>query len=178
MLPSLYDDERRWLMRVATMLVLGSVAVLPLTIQASSVAVAAREPARVENVTLTTPARLTFPGFSIRRDPFVPDEAVREKLEGAAMHVGEGDDLGMALPPNAGAAGTVVASPLRGAPAIAPSVRAVVLGDPARALVEENGSVRVLGIGDRIGDLRVIAIGSGGIALSDGTHLLLATRRQ
>ncbi len=178
MLPGLYDDERRWLMRVAAMLVLGSLAMLPLTIQMSSVAVAAGEPAWVQNVSPATPPRLTFPGFSISRDPFVPDEAVREKLEGAAMHLGQGDDIGVVLPPNAGADGAVVASLPAGGPAIAPSVRAVVLGNPARALVEENGSVRVLGIGDRIGDLRVIAITSGGIALSDGSHLLLAAQRQ
>jgi hypothetical protein len=39
--------------------------------------------------------------------------------------------------------------------------------------------VRVLAVGDRIGDLRVTAIAAGGITLSDGTHMpLTVTQRQ
>jgi hypothetical protein len=53
-------------------------------------------------------------------------------------------------------------------------VRAVVLGNPARALVEEGGSVRVLGIGDRVGGSTVEAITADGITLSDGTRLTIA----
>jgi hypothetical protein len=141
MLPGLYDDDRRTLLRLGTMLILGGVAVLPLTTQGSSVAGAAGAPPQAENVTLAIPARLTFPGFSVNRDPFVPNHAVREKREGA--------------------------------PAAAPVIRAVVLGNPARALVEEDGTVRVLAVGDRIGDLRVTAITAGGVTLSDGTHVPL-----
>jgi hypothetical protein len=159
MLPGLYDDERRTLMRLASMLILGGVAVLPLTTQGSSVAGAAGTTLQTETLRLPIPTRLTFPGFSASRDPFVPDEEVREKLENAAIHIPR-------------------ASLETSAQGAAPVIRAVVLGNPARALVEEDGTVRVLAVGDRIGDLRVTAIAAGGITLSDGTHMLLTVAQR
>jgi hypothetical protein len=159
MLPGLYDDERRTLMRLASMLILGGVAVLPLTTQGSSVAGAAGTTLQTETLRLPIPTCLTFPGFSASRDPFVPGEEVREKLD-AAIHIPS-------------------ASLQTSAQGAAPVIRAVVLGSPARALVEEDGTVRVLAVGDRIGDLRVTAIAAGGITLSDGTHMpLTVTQRQ
>jgi hypothetical protein len=154
MLPGLYDDERRSLKRLATMLILGAAAVLPLTTQSSSVAGAADVHTQSLGAGLVLPARLTFPGFSVSRDPFVPAQAVREKLAGTAMPTSAGPG-----------SGTVI-------------VRAIVLGDPARALVEESGTVQIIAVGDRIGELRVIAITAAGITLSDGSHLMLAVQRQ
>ncbi|MGD0969381.1 MAG: hypothetical protein ABR949_13970 [Candidatus Aquilonibacter sp.] len=158
MLPGLYDDERRTLMRLASMLILGGVAVLPLTTQGSSVAGAAGTTLQTETLRLPIPTRLTFPGFSASRDPFVPDEEVREKLD-AAIHIPS-------------------ASLQTSAQGATPVIRAVVLGNPARALVEEDGTVRVLAVGDRIGDLRVTAIAAGGITLSDGTHMPLTVAQR
>lgn len=166
MLPGLYDDERRSLKRVATMLIFAAAAVLPLTAQSSSVAGAADVPAKSQDASAVLPARLTYPGFSVSRDPFVPPADVRKKLERAAMRIGQANDVGVAFPSNAGVgSGTAI-------------VRAIVLGDPARALVEENGTVQVLAVGDRIGELRVTAITAGGVSLSDGSHLVLAVPRQ
>jgi hypothetical protein len=145
MLPGLYDDERCSLMRLAAMLILGGIAVLPLTTQGSSLAGAADAPVHTETATLATPARLVFPGFSVSRDPFVPTQAV------------------VVSPQNTGSA---------------PVVRAIVLGDPARALVEEDGTVRVLAVGDRVGGLRVAAITARGIWLSDGTRGPLTVARR
>ena len=172
MLPGLYDDERRKMVRLSMMLMLGGFAVLPLTAQSSFVAGAAGAHAPSYEASLTMPARLTFPAFSISRDPFVPSQGVRERLEGAAMRLGQGEDIGAVLPPNAGAAGAAPSLP-HTVPVAAPILRAVILGSPPRALVEEDGTVRVLAAGDRIGDLRVTAIGAQGVTLSDGTHLLL-----
>ena len=154
MIPGLYDDERRSLARWATMLILGGLAVLPVTTQSSSIAGASVVSAPTNDSGIELPSRLTFPGFSVRRDPFVPSHVGREKLESAAI------------------------APQPDAPAAVPIVRAVVLGNPARALVEEEGVVRVFAVGDRIGALAIAAITPSGITLSDGAHLLLAPQRQ
>jgi hypothetical protein len=159
MLPGLYDTDRRSLKRFAIMLIAGGVAVLPLTTQSSSIAGAAAAPGDTYDAGLARPTRLTFPGFSLSRDPFVPTQAIREKLEAGS-----------------GAAPTGLA-PYAPAP-VAPIVRAIVVGDPPRALVEEDGTVRVLALGDRIGTLRITAITTEGLTLSDGSHLLLAIPRQ
>jgi hypothetical protein len=158
MLPSLYDSDRVALMRLATMLIVAGVAVLPLTTQSSSIAGAADAPGQSNDARLARPARLTFPGFALSRDPFVPEQAIREKLA------------------HASAASTGL---VPGAPApVAPLVRAIVVGDPPRALVEEAGTVRVLALGDRVGALRITAITAEALTLSDGSHLLLATPHQ
>ncbi len=50
-------------------------------------------------------------------------------------------------------------------------IRAVVVGDDPRALVERKGEVRVLAIGDAVGTQRIVAIDALGIILGDGTRL-------
>jgi hypothetical protein len=159
MLPGLYDTDRRALMRLATMLIVGGVAVLPLTTQSSSIAGAADAPGQTSDPGLARPARLIFPGFSLSRDPFVPGQAIRQKLEAASGATPNGLALGAPVP-------------------VAPIVRAIVVGDPPRALVEEDGTVRVLALGDRIGALRITAITAEGLTLSDGSHLLLVVPHQ
>lgn len=70
MLPALYDDQRRVVARLAGMLILGASAVLAMTVQDSSVAIAQEAaPARVRALP-ALPGRLTFPAFTIARDPF------------------------------------------------------------------------------------------------------------
>jgi hypothetical protein len=159
MLPALYDDDRRSLARLASMLIIGAIGVLPLTTQSSSVAGAADVRARNDQTDLALPPRLTFPAYSVSRDPFVPEQSIRAKLDGSVLRVGQGSSIGVVLPP-----GTLSSASI---------VRAIVLGNPARALVEDGSSVRVLGIGDRIGELVVVAITADGITLSDGTRLML-----
>jgi hypothetical protein len=173
MLPALYDDDRRALGRLASMLIIGAIGVLPLTTQSSSVAGAADVRAQSDQSGLALPPRLTFPAYSVSRDPFVPEQSIRAKFEGSALRVGQGSEIGVVLPPNAGAEQNGTIAPLNGASPSAPIVRAIVLGDPARALVEVGGTVRVLGIGDRIGELAVAGITADGITLSDGTRLTL-----
>lgn len=173
MLPALFDDERRSLGRLASMLIIGAIGILPLTTQSSSVAGAADERAQSYKSGLALPPRLTFPEYSISRDPFVPEQPTRAKLEGSALRVGQGSEIGVVLPPNAGALQNGPIPPLIGASPSAPIVRAVILGNPPRALVEDGGTVRVLGIGDRIGELAVAGITADGITLSDGSRLTL-----
>lgn len=167
MLPPLHDDDRPALVRLATMLIAGALCVLPLTTQSSPVAGAAGVRDVADDANLTPPARLTFPVYEIDRDPFVPQGAVRAKLEGGAvpMTVGQGTNIGIVLPPNVGAGLGAV-------------VRAIVLGDPPRALIEVGGTVRVVGVGDRLGALTVAGITEGRVALSDGSALILDGNRK
>jgi hypothetical protein len=52
-------------------------------------------------------------------------------------------------------------------------VRAIVVGENSRALVEAGGATRLIGVGDRVGSLRVMAIRIDRIQLSDGSTALL-----
>ena len=173
MLPALHDDERRSLARLASLLIMGAIGVLPLTTQTSLVAGAADVRAQNDRSGLDLPPRLTFPAYSVSRDPFVPEQSIRAKFEGGALRDGQAGEIGVVLPPNAGAAQNGPIAQLNGASPSAPVVRAIVLGNPARALVEDAGSVRVLGIGDRIGELAVAAKTADGVTISDGTRLML-----
>jgi hypothetical protein len=172
MIPALYDDDRRALMRLASMLIAGALCILPLTTQTSPIAGAAGMHDLSDVAKLAPPARLTFPGYRISRDPFVVEGKMRAMLDvgGAPMSVGQGSDIGVVLPPNAAATqGSLPRLPL----GLEPIVRAIVLGDPPRALVEVGGAVRVVGVGDRLGTLAVVGIASGRVTLSDGSSLTL-----
>ncbi|HTZ55230.1 MAG TPA: hypothetical protein VMB20_09185 [Candidatus Acidoferrum sp.] len=175
MLPALHDDERRALARLATMLIAGALCVLPLTAQNSPSAGAAGVHDITSVPNLVPPERLTFPAYEINRDPFVPQGAMRVKLEGSTvpMSVGPSDDIGVVLPPNAGASQGGAPPSIPGGLVVGPVVRAIVLGDPPRALVEAGGTVRVLGVGDRLGALTVAGIVPGRVILSDGSALML-----
>jgi hypothetical protein len=175
MLPALHDDDRRALARLATMLIAGALCVLPLTTQSSPIAGAAGVHDVTDDPSLALPARLTFPAYEIVRDPFVPQGAMRAKLDAGAVSINmsQGTDIGIVLPPNAGASQGSVPQSIPGSPTLGPVVRAIVLGDPPRALIEAGGAVRVLGIGDRLGGLTVASIGEGRVTLSDGSVLLL-----
>jgi hypothetical protein len=174
MLPALYDEDRRALARLATMLVAGSLCVLPLTAQTSPIAGAAVIRDITQDPNLAPPSRLTFPAYEINRDPFVPQEAIRAKLDSAAsMLAGQSSEIGVVLPANAAALPSGIPASLPATFRIGPVVRAIVLGDPPRSLVEVAGSVHVLGIGDRLGDLTVVGITPGRVSLSDGSALVL-----
>ncbi len=58
------------------------------------------------------------------------------------------------------------------------AVHAVVTGSAARALVEENGRVRIVEPGDALGNARVEAIVGDGIRLSNGTFISLSDKQQ
>lgn len=180
MLPALRDDDRRALARLATMLISGALCVLPLTTQSSPIAGAAGVSDVTQDLNLTPPARLTFPAYEINRDPFVPQGAIRAKFDASAqsMNLGQGADIGVVLPPNAGATQGGVPQSAAGSSALAPIVRAIVLGDPPRALIDLSGTVRVLGVGDRLGALVVTGITEGRVTLSDGSALILDDSRK
>ncbi|HUA09827.1 MAG TPA: hypothetical protein VMA98_11220 [Candidatus Acidoferrales bacterium] len=146
MLPGLLDGERRALARLATMLVAGALCVLPMTTQGSSIAGASAVAARARAQSFAGPSPLAFPAYTVDRDPFVPADP---QVEDAPAEAPSGT-------------------------ASAPVLRAVIVGDPPRALVEVDGNVHVVGIGDRAGALTVVAIDADGIALSDGSRLTIS----
>ena len=164
MLPPLYDDQRRAIARVSTMLVLGAAAILPLTAQSSSIA-AARETGAAGTVAMPAlPGPITFPGFVLKRDPFAPRDAAAAASSvssSKALVSGQADEIGIVLPPNAGAGGTS-------------AVRAIVVGERTRALVDFGGSVRVLAVGDTVGTVKVVRISPAGVTFSDGSIWPLA----
>jgi hypothetical protein len=149
MLPALYDDDRRTLARLASMLIAGGLCILPLTTQTSPIAGAAGVHDTTDAAGLVPLARLTFPGYEINRDPFVPQGASGTTADAGEMQMSSGQSNDTKV------------------------VRAIVLGDPPRALIETGGTVRVLGIGDRLGALTVSGISSGRVTLSDGSSLIL-----
>lgn len=54
-------------------------------------------------------------------------------------------------------------------------VQAVALGADPRALVEVDGAVRVVAVGDRIGSDRVVSIGARGLRLASGRSIAVRT---
>jgi hypothetical protein len=176
MFPALYDDHRRALARLSAMLVIGAAAVLPMTSQSSSIASAQTATVAGIGELPTVPGPLTFPSFTLKRDPFrvdhIADGAAGTPSVRGTMISGQASEIGVVLPPNLGAGeGTPTVDPP--APAGTVVVRAIVVGDSARALVDVGGAVGVLGVGDAIGDQKIRAITSSGITLSDGTTIPL-----
>jgi hypothetical protein len=167
MLPALFDDERRMLTRLATMLCCGAFALLPLTTQTHGIASAegsALVPALRQP---DLPSRLTFPGIALARDPFVADPTVVLTAPTAEFET-NAHGIGVVLPPNAGAEGE--SSP---AIASASTVRAVVIGEQSRALVDTGDGVHVFSVGDRLGNATIVRIDRNGLTLSNGARVLL-----
>jgi hypothetical protein len=54
------------------------------------------------------------------------------------------------------------------------TLRAIVTGEPPRALIEEAGQARIVAPGDEVAGSRVRSIGNGTLQLEDGTQLVLA----
>jgi hypothetical protein len=104
---------------------------------------------------LQVPKQLVFPPIVVLRDPFRVEE-LAPKLPPIG---GDFTWSGLVLPPNAAVAG--------------PRLRAVIVGGPPRALIEENGRTRVVGIGSTIAGSAVSGISEREVRLEDGEALRL-----
>lgn len=168
---ALYDDERRTLIQTGVLLICGACAVLPFTISPASVSAQAQEaPNALYLAAPVVPGRLRFPDVSVNRDPFIPDQTGQSSLAVPLDASSSDGGIGIVLPPNPGASGDSI-------PSSAPTgiaVRAIVLGDQSRALIDIGSSVRVVGIGDLIGSATVRAIDAHRVILSNGMKLTLA----
>lgn len=124
-----------------------------------------------EELTLSTlPEPDTMRPLRIRRDPFVADPGADSRTAPSAqpaqngdnligMRVVQGDPTGITLPPNAG---------------VWARISAIVSGGgSSRALVEENGQTRVVGVGDMLEGSKVVAIDASGLRLENGVRLVL-----
>jgi len=165
MLPPLRDSRRRTLLRLSLMVCCVSAALLPLTGGSSGDASASPAVTEAGPALPAVPAALRFPSVAVSRDPFVPD---------AMPDVAPIDgDVDIVLPPNAGANGTPLPPAAEGVPNQV-VVRAVVIGPSSRALVDQNGKVSVLAVGDMLGGVPIQSIDSQGIVLSNGTRIAMA----
>ncbi len=169
----LSDEQRQDLMRLALMIVCGGTAILPFTVPPTSPIARAQTVARGSLIALPEiPGRLDYPAIEIERDPFVADKTALPPDVHAGPGVSHGtDEIGIVLPPNAGAAG--VTSPATAGSV--PIVRGIVLGDVPQALVEFGESIKVVSVGDHIGTDTVRSIDAGGITLSGGLRLPIAS---
>lgn len=168
---ALYDEQREALLRIALMVFVGGLAVLPLTVAPVSISASAqphRPPALLP--VPAVPSRLEFPAIEVRKDPFIPDAAIESAPSSNGIPVGAEQDVGIVLPANAGAG---EAPPSLNAPG-AIVVRGIVLGDEPQALVDLGNGVKVLGIGDRIGPDTITAIDATGLTVSSGARFKIA----
>jgi hypothetical protein len=176
MLPALYDDQRTSLGRLAAMLVILGAAILPMTAQSSAVASAQEQGSFASLALPAIPGSLTFPDVAVNRDPFRPEGALGEMLpseSATGMETGQGSEIGIVLPPNAGAAGGTPTQVATGGPV----VRAIITGGHNRALIDLSGVVQVFAVGDRVGDQPIVAIDGDGVRLGDGTRLPMADEK-
>jgi len=164
MLAPLRDSRRKTLLRLSLLVCCVSAALLPLTGGSSGDASASPAVAEAAPKLPEVPSALRFPPVAVSRDPFVPDAVPDQApIDG---------DVDIVLPPNAGANGAP-APPLSDVPNQI-VVRAVVIGPSSRALVDVNGKVNVLAVGDILAGNPIQAIDSQGIVLANGTRISLA----
>lgn len=151
------DSARRGLLCVSAMFFAIPAVLMPLAgrssfeAQAQRVQFARRFGAELAPVT----ALRAYPQLASVRDPFaLPQRAHSRDVTG--MRVVQGASTGIRVP----GAGV--------------RVTAIVEGSDARALVEENGSVRVIRTGDVLGGSTVRAILRNGVRLRNGTFIGIA----
>lgn len=144
----LSDDGRSALLRIAMLLCASSVTLLALATQTPPDARAAAQPFQSANEALPMPSRMQFPVFTLARDPFVSDAQNQQDF---------GDERSAGAPDSAGGA----------------VVRAIILGERARALIEVGGTVKVLEVGDRIDGASISAIDRLGVHLSNGRRIAI-----
>jgi hypothetical protein len=110
---------------------------------------------------------LRYPALSLTRDPFLAPPSLR--LDAAPTEAIAGIGPGFILPPN-------LAASADGGPTVVPigvSLRAVVVGNIPKALVQIGTRTLLVGIGSRVAGSIVVEIDAKSVRLSDGTRLVL-----
>lgn len=158
----LYDDQREFLLRLSVTIVCAAAAVLPLTVPPTTVVARARAGApQMPASRQSLPERVAPPVIVVHKDPFVPQGGGQIV---ASHDAASSDDIGIVLPPNAGAHG------LLGSDGMA-RVRGVVLGDSPEALIDFGSGAKVLGLGDVVGSDAITRIDALGVVLKSGVRL-------
>lgn len=154
MLFALTPAQRRVVVRWATCLCAGSAVLLPLAaLSGTTVSPMSTLPPPIAIPPMRTDRASNE--FVIERNPFAGAEDA--SADPAGTHVTQGTEIPGApalVEPGAGSA-----------------VLAVISGSRPLALVMDRGESRVLGVGDIIGDARIVAIRQSGVMLSNG-HVL------
>jgi hypothetical protein len=92
----------------------------------------------------------------ITRDPFAAEHtAIPSSASVAGTRVTQGQSTGMSIP-------------------ALPSVTAIISGPSPRALLEQDGKIRIVAIGDRISGVEIVAITAAGVRLRGGALLSIA----
>ncbi len=172
MMRALTDDERRGLARVCAVLCTTSLLLMPLASSGSAgidadQVIVARQAVRDAVLHSLRPE----PEPILLRDPFVVPAGEFMPAHDAAEPATAGIPVGMHV-----TAGTPIAS-ARSRTAFSTRVRAIILGDHPRALVEIGGIPRVVAPGDRIANALVVRVDALGVKLSNGVDLKLEAER-
>ncbi len=112
---------------------------------------------------------LQYPALSLSRDPFLVPPSL--KLDAVVPEPIPAIDPGFVLPPNLGAS-------VDGGSPVGVSVRAVVVGESPKALLQIGRRTVFVGVGSHVGGSIVVEINAKSVRLSDGTRLLLAQSNQ
>lgn len=154
MLFALTPAQRRLAVRWATSLCVGSAVLLPLAaLSGTTVSPMSNLPSPIA-IPAMRKDRSTNE-FVIERNPFAGAEEA--SADAARTHVTQGTQI-----PGA---------PAFAEPGAGSAVLAVISGSRPLALIIDRGESRVLGVGDTIGDARIVAIRQSGVTLSNG-HVL------
>ena len=178
------DRARRRLLTFSAMLCALPAFLAPLAARSSFEISAERAVFNTRLITPRVPVAWNPRPIAIGRDPFIPDDRQDAAPDNAnpalpraggvvGMRVVQGQSIGFPLPSNRDVSGMSLQDAAFGVP----TVRAIVMGTSARALVEENGRTRVIGVGDFIAGSRVTAIDRSGVHLKNNLVFALMEDR-
>ncbi|MBC5816230.1 MAG: hypothetical protein GIW97_06780 [Candidatus Eremiobacteraeota bacterium] len=172
----LEEASRRIVVLWSVALCVGSLLLAPLVAR-SSIDLNAQQELAMHNLQLPDVKQLSEPAkIAVSRDPFTADAPpgidmigplgagavpIGGSVVGRAVHAG--DALGIVLPPNGGAAGSIPLAAGRS------TVSAIITGERAQALVYEGDRSRIISVGEILEGHRVTSIGSAGVQLDDGS---------
>ena len=178
------DRARRRLLVLSAMLCAIPSSLAPLVARSSFELSAERAAFNARFIVPSIPVAWNPRPVAIGRDPFIPDDRQDDASDNAnpalpgaggivGMQVVQGQSIGFPLPSNRDLSGMSLQDAAFGVP----TVRAVVIGTSARALIEENGRARIIGVGDFIAGSRVIAIDRAGVHLKNNLVFALTEDR-
>lgn len=152
MLLPLDDESRARLVRLAVLLCGSALLLAPLAGRGSIEI--AQEQAAFGAILATPrlPAGASSADVLVERDPFAP------LASSGALSATAGAAAASPSPQDAGV-----------------TVEAIVTGKTARALVDDSGQTRIVGIGDALGGSRIVRIDSGAVTLASGLSFALQT---
>lgn len=166
------SNRRKYLFRASLLLCVGSGLLAPLGARSSIEITPERLPGGLDLRAPILAPEVVDTAVTVVRDPFTPDrpQIVQRELGNPSAEIGmqvqQGAPIGIVLPPNRGAAGQAEFNSI--------TIRAIIVGRQANALVEEGGSVRVVSVGDTIAGRRVLSIGAAGVRVAGGARYPLA----